>query len=89
MAKNLSMLIEKLFITLLVGACGFMVTYLRDINTSLTHIQDKMGVACEKLSALDATVNSAMLQMSMQQQVLDNHESRLDAMSGGQHNHGG
>jgi capsule polysaccharide export protein KpsE/RkpR len=82
-ASKLAPLIEKLFLALLIGTCGFMVTYLRDINQSLDTMKSKVGVACEQISGMDASMKSLFRQMAHYQQILDWHESRLDKLNGG------
>lgn len=66
-------LVEKLFVMLLAGTCGFAVTYLRDINQSLEAIRTKMGIACEQLSAVDATIKSFDDRMAFLEIRIENH----------------
>lgn len=64
-------LVEKLFVMLLAGACGFAVTYLRDINKSLDSIRDRMAIACEQISAIDAGMKEMRHEVARQQELID------------------
>ena len=73
-------LLEKLFVMLLAGTCGFAVTYLRDINSSLDKIRERMGEACEQISAIDSSMKSFTSQMGHHREELDVHEARIDSL---------
>jgi hypothetical protein len=77
--SNLSNLVEKLFLALLVGSCSFMTVYLRDINASITKMQDRVGFACEQISFIDASIKSIG-------SMVNNHEARIQSLS---RKHGG
>lgn len=64
-------LLEKLFVMLLAGTCGFAVTYLRDINQSLDAIRDRMGVACEQISRIDAGMKEMQTELGRQKDLMD------------------
>lgn len=83
--KHLSDLIEKLFVILLAGTCGFGVSYLRDINTAMESIRGRVGDACEQVAAIDANVKMLGDRIAYFQVMIDAHESRLDKLS----KHGG
>lgn len=70
---KLTPLIEKLFVMLVAGSCAFVVTYLRDITQSLDKIRDRMGEACEQISAIEANMKSFTGRMSY-------YESRIDML---------
>lgn len=71
MTAKINALIEKLFVMLLAGACGFVVTYLRDINKSLDAIRDKMGIACEQISVIESGMNEVKAELTYQKDIID------------------
>lgn len=68
---KLNVLLEKLFVMLLAGCCGFAVTYLRDINQSLDAIRDRMGIACEQISRIDAGMKDMQTELAKQKELID------------------
>lgn len=68
---KLNALLEKLFLMLLAGSCGFAITYLRDINQSLDSIRDKMGIACEQISRIDAGMKEMQTELGRQKDLMD------------------
>ena len=89
MPKTIPEFVQKITVSLLTVFFGFSVSYLRDINTSLGSIHDKMGSACERIAAMDSMMKSLLGTLSIHQATLDIHESRLDAMHGGNSQRGG
>lgn len=68
---KLASLLEKMFLMLLAGSCGFAITYLRDINHSLDAIRDKMGIACEQISRIDAGMKDMQTELARQKDLID------------------
>lgn len=64
-------LVEKMFFALLAGSCSFMIYYLGAINTSLDSIRDKMAVACEQISAIDAGMREFKTELAKQAELID------------------
>lgn len=81
MPKNTPAIIERLFVMLLAGSCTFMVAYLRDINQSMSTVRDRVGTACEQVSAIEVSVKALGERISYYQVILDNHETRLDNLT--------
>lgn len=80
MSAKLSNLIEKLFILLLTGACGFAVTYLHNIQQSLEQIRGKMSLACEQISAIDEGMKSLQERLAMTDLELKSQRDLIDAL---------
>lgn len=64
-------LLEKLFVMLLAGSCGFALTYLRDISHSVDAMRERMGVACEQISAIDAGMREFKTELAKQAELID------------------
>ncbi len=69
--SQLSKVIERLFFLLLAGSCTFMVSYLHDINSALQGMQDRVGSACEQISAMEATLETIQADMKNQRELID------------------
>ena len=70
-ASQLSKLIEKLFFLLLAGSCAFMVSYLHDINRSVQGMQQRVGGACEQISAMESVLETIQADMKNQRELID------------------